>query len=124
VVLAAALLELAAEVGGSALAAELLAEAEEGVLVTAGAGAELAAGVLEAGAPGVGDPGVAMGGGVAGRMRDWGGQRRLQLRCRRTSAVGLPEIDDSTDREIGEHGGVRAGQARCRSTGGEHPVAR
>lgn len=114
---------------GRAFAVSLVdAAAELGVLVTADAGAGLGAGVLGAwlaGAPagvvpGAEVPEVAM---ANERARDWGGKGRLQRSCRQTSAVGLPEIDDSADRQIGEHGGVRACQACRGPTGGEHPVA-
>ena len=46
-----------------------------------------------------------------------GGSGRDQLSIRH------PVVDDSTNREIGEHGAVGACKTGRRSTGGEHPVA-
>jgi hypothetical protein len=118
----AALAEVVAGRVFTGVAAELAGVA--GVLVTAGAGAGLeeegVAGAEAGVVPGVGISEVAM---ADRRVRDWGGEGLLQRSCRQTSAVGLPEINDPADREIGEHIGIRTGEARCRAAGGEHPVA-
>ena len=53
------------------------------------------------------------------RVAGWKGTMEKALK----SAVGVPGIDDSADREIGKNSGIWAGHAGGGTTGGEHPVA-
>jgi len=107
--------------GRALLAAALLAT---GVAVTglaALAAAGVAAALLLAGVAGLGvEPAEVLELAMAFRK----GREAVELNgLGGQSAIGLPEIDDPADRQVGVDVRVRAGPTGRRTTGGEHPVA-